>query len=741
LDVRLSNEQLELQAVVKRIAAASDAGPPLADQFANSKMAETAREALVTAGLFALLVPESAGGAGATAVEAALVAEQLAIGGAAAPYVGQAVLAPAILAAAGATVDAEQVGSGELRCTVRLAKDLRDFGDPDRPGVAIDAFAADYALCIGSDGGVWLHRLEADVPLSALDLTRVSFESVTSGGRTVGNRAIDEPSMNRLRALAYAVLSADLVGVAQRALDLSVAYVAQRSQFGHPVGSFQALQHLLADAAVLTESSRSAMWHAAWAVDALPSETAMLAGRQAKAYCGQAAVTVVEIAIQCHGGIGITWEHPLHLMLRRVLTDNQMFGDPRTHFEAIAALRTSSDWESAAESTPHEKSAPLGLDFGDSGDELAFRLRLRKWLVESGAAEAEPVSFDSHGGNAAHEWWERLAAAGWVGLSFPVENGGAGLSPTYDLLLNDELGMGGAPPAPPINHIANAIRLFGGASQKSAHLPGLLTCKVRWCQGFSEPNAGSDLAGLTTRGELFNDNEGVAHYRVSGQKIWTSDAVWAQWCLLLLRTEPDLPRHRGLSMLLVPMDAPGIEVRPIVTAYGSEEFAEVFFDDVHIPATHMLGQPGQGWEIAMALLGFERGPADMGWTSRLYRQLTEIEGGVRSGRLACSAAQKEALGEAWVAVETLRIHVQRSTSARLDGSAPGPEGSLDKLLVTAVDQKLNHVVLDILGPEAVLDDALAFPGYIWSRAQSIFGGTQQVQRNIVAQRVLGLPSK
>jgi alkylation response protein AidB-like acyl-CoA dehydrogenase len=193
-------------------------------------------------------------------------------------------------------------------------------------------------------------------------------------------------------------------------------------------------------------------------------------------------------------------------------------------------------------------------------------------------------------------------------------------------------------------------------------------------------------------------------------------------------------------MLLVPMDTPGIEVRPIVTAYGSEEFAEVFFEDVVIHASQLLGQPGQGWEIAMALLGFERGPSDMGWTARLYHQLTQIEAAIQKGEVRASAAQRGALAEAWVGVEALRIHVQRSTSARLDGSAPGPEGSIDKLLMTKVDQQLNHVIVDILGADAVLDDSLAFPGYIWSRAQSIFGGTQQVQRNIVAQRVLGLPA-
>jgi alkylation response protein AidB-like acyl-CoA dehydrogenase len=187
------------------------------------------------------------------------------------------------------------------------------------------------------------------------------------------------------------------------------------------------------------------------------------------------------------------------------------------------------------------------------------------------------------------------------------------------------------------------------------------------------------------------------------------------------------------------MDTPGIECRPIITSYGSSEFAEVFFTDASVPAANMLGQPGQGWTIAMQLLGFERGPADMGWTARLERTLTTLEHRVRSGELTVSASQREALAGAWVELQTLKLHVQRSTGARLDGHAPGPEGSIDKLLMTNADQLLGHVVLDVLAAEAVLDDVAAFPGYVWSRAQSIFGGTQQIQRNIVAQRVLGLP--
>ncbi len=340
---------------------------------------------------------------------------------------------------------------------------------------------------------------------------------------------------------------------------------------------------------------------------------------------------------------------------------------------------------------------------------------------------------------ALHGWHQSLAAAGFVGLSFAREYGGQGQSLLYDAVLNDELAASGAPPGPAINHITNAIRLFGTEEQKHEHLPGMLECTVRWCQGFSEPGAGSDLAALTTRGRRFLGEDGEAYYRIDGQKLWTSEAVWAQWCLLLLRTETEGRPHQQLSMLAVPMSTPGVECRPVITAYGSSEFAEVFFTGAVVPATQLLGRPGQGWEIAMALLGFERGPADMGWTARLARQLSAAEGRVRSGALAVSQAQREELAAAWVELEALRLQVLRSTSARLDGSAPGPEGSIDKLLMTRVEQRLLHVLADLEGPAGVLDEDRLFPSYVWSRAQGIFGGSQQIQRDLVAQRVLGLP--
>jgi alkylation response protein AidB-like acyl-CoA dehydrogenase len=378
------------------------------------------------------------------------------------------------------------------------------------------------------------------------------------------------------------------------------------------------------------------------------------------------------------------------------------------------------------------------MDYRDTPDEAAFRTRLRTWIGEHAPTEL-PHDPDARF-EALNQWHQALYRGGWVGLTFPVEYGGHGMSPVYEAILNDELGAAGAPPPPAIGHITNAIRLFGSDAQKREHLPGLLASTVRWCQGFSEPNAGSDLAGIRTRAVLVEaTGDRPAVYRIDGQKIWTSEAVWAQWCLLLARTETDRPAHRALSMLLVPMSTPGMECREIITAYGTREFAEVFFDGAEVPATHVLGRPGDGWTIAMQLLGYERGPSDVGWVARLTRMLTVLEDDVRSGRVVAGPVERRAIAHAWTELRALQLHVQRTLSSRLDGSTPGPEGSIDKLLVTRAEQLLNHVNLAVRGAAPILADGEEIETYFWSRAQSIFGGTQQIQRNIVAQRVLGLP--
>lgn len=370
----------------------------------------------------------------------------------------------------------------------------------------------------------------------------------------------------------------------------------------------------------------------------------------------------------------------------------------------------------------------------DTDEERAFREGLRHWL-----AERSPVALpDDPESRAAalHDWHRVLAAGGYVGLSLPSRFGGRGLDPRFDAVLNEELGRAGAPPAPPIGHLAHALALFGTDEQRAAHLPAMLSGEVRWCQGFSEPDAGSDLASLRTRATHDPDRD---VFVVDGQKIWTSLAVWADRCLLLCRTEPEARNAEALSMLLVPMDLPGITCRPIVTASGTREFAEVFFDGVELPAAALLGRRGDGWRMAGQLLAYERGPADIGWVSRLRRLLTEADTQRQAQGRALTGVARDRWAQAHVEVRVLELHVRRSLTARRGGELPGPEGSLDKLLLTRVDQLVHEVDLDLRGTDALAPGAAGLDAYLMARAASVFGGTSQIQRTVLGERVLGLP--
>jgi alkylation response protein AidB-like acyl-CoA dehydrogenase len=343
------------------------------------------------------------------------------------------------------------------------------------------------------------------------------------------------------------------------------------------------------------------------------------------------------------------------------------------------------------------------MDYSDDPDVATFRSQLRGWLAEHGT---EP------GGDAVDRtlrWYRDLAAAGYVAVSLPVEYGGRGLSDSYEAVVNEELAARGAPPPPPIGHIAHALADFADDELKKRTLPGLLACTEIWCQGFSEPGAGSDLAAVTTTALPEPDGRTL---RVRGQKIWTSGAMWSDWCLLLARTSLDGPRHEALSMIVVDMSSPGIDRREITMSTGSREFAEVYFDDVLVPVENVVGGLGRGWSIAMGMLTYERGPADMGWVGRMGVALAAAEADVRAGRLAADDVMRRRLARCRVGLQVLQWHVWRSLSRRRF-APPGADGSIDKLLATRVEQDLYATLADLAGPAAL--------------------------RTIVAQRILGLP--
>ena len=280
------------------------------------------------------------------------------------------------------------------------------------------------------------------------------------------------------------------------------------------------------------------------------------------------------------------------------------------------------------------------------------------------------------------------------------------------------------------------ITTHGSDSVQQRFLPGLISGRERWCQGFSEPDAGSDLAALRTTATRHGDE-----YAIHGHKIWTSYSDVADWCFLLARTDRDVPKHKGLSAFAVPMHQPGIEQRPLRMINGiTKEFGQVVFDDARVPAENMIGKPGEGWRIAMTIVSHEREPGEVGYVARYTKTVKDLEATVRADPSAFRSDQREAVAWAYVQAEMLRLHVRRRLSERLDGPHHGPFGSIDKLLMTWVEQTVATAALAVSGPHAALDtDDVALKTYLYSRAQSVMGGTSQIQKNIIATRILGLP--
>jgi alkylation response protein AidB-like acyl-CoA dehydrogenase len=375
------------------------------------------------------------------------------------------------------------------------------------------------------------------------------------------------------------------------------------------------------------------------------------------------------------------------------------------------------------------------MDFADSPEEAGFRRRLRDWLRDNNPGLPASSTSDEYWAGQA-SWHQALYDAGFFGLSWPAGVGGQELPSVYDVIVDEELSDAGAPPRPSVGYLVQGILAHGSDDVKNRFLPGIVNGRDRWCQGFSEPEAGSDLASLTTRAELAGDE-----YVINGHKVWTSYSDAAQWCLVLARTDPDVPRHRGLSAFAVPMRQPGIEQRPLRMINGTtREFGEVHFDGARVPTANMIGRPGEGWALAMTIVSHEREPGELGYVARYGKVVNALAAAVRGDPARFGSEQVRELGWAMVETEMLRLHVRRRLSQRLDGVSHGPEGSVDKLLMTAAEQAVGHAALAVGGAPHCGGEDTWLSVYLYSRAQSVMGGTSQIQRNLVATRVLGLPS-
>jgi alkylation response protein AidB-like acyl-CoA dehydrogenase len=389
------------------------------------------------------------------------------------------------------------------------------------------------------------------------------------------------------------------------------------------------------------------------------------------------------------------------------------------------------------------------MDLRFTPEQERFRSELRAWLAANLARPwSQEVRDPQHDADSLVEvrraWQQKLHAAGYLGMSWPREWGGRGASAIEEAILHEELYRADAPQVPNflgISLLGPALIHHGSEAQRRRFLPKVLDGSEIWCQGFSEPGAGSDLASLRTRATPDGDD-----FRIHGQKVWTTFGPWADWIFVLARTDPE-DRYGGISFFLVPIDQPGVEMRGIRQITGETEFGEVFFDGALAKREHVVGKLGEGWKIAMTVLGYERGASALQYPAENDRLLAALVAGL--GALLEREDVREKLARLQVENEVMRGNGLRVLATLEAGHAPGPESSIEKIFWSEYAKRLQDTAQELLGPQAQLEarsprsrqDADWAYQYLWSRAGTIYSGSSEVQRNIIAKRVLRMPAR
>ncbi|GAA4347382.1 acyl-CoA dehydrogenase [Actinomadura luteofluorescens] len=659
--------------------------------------------ALAEQGLLGLHLPEDAGGEGFGILEQAVVLEELGRALVPGPY-APTVLASAILHAAG--VEVGGLVTGDRKAAIGLSGGLDIDGSTVSGTVrpVLGAPLADVFVLPAGDRWAVLRRGDVTVePLESLDITR------PVGAVTVENVSLPDDCIISgvdVHALAAVLLGAEACGVAGRALDDAVAYAELREQFGRPIGQFQGVKHKCARMLIAVERARAAVWDAARALDE-PEEQRAYAVGVAAALAADAAVTCTEGNIQVHGGIGYTYEHDAHLLYRRALTLRALLGRASAHRANVAALAVGG------------VRRPMSIELAE--DAAPVREEIRARVAE--LAAMEPL-----------EQRAAMAEGGWVTPHLP-KPWGRDAGPLEQIVIQQELRAANVRPVPLMiaAWVVPSLVRYGTPEQRERFLPPTLRGEIIWCQLFSEPGAGSDLAGLRTRAERAEGG-----WTITGQKIWTSLAREARWAICVARTDPDRRKHDGITYFLVDMASPGIEVRPLRECTGDAVFNEVFLDGVFVPDDLVVGPVNEGWRVARTTLANER----VGLTSsfQLGGDLPKLldlaaELGLRDGigRLACDEHAFALLG-------------LRATLKRLSGTDPGATANVRKLVAMEHGQQVTEFGFTLLGEEGALTGGRRDPlrarwtrYLLASRAMTIGGGTTEVNLNVIGERILGLP--
>jgi 3-oxochol-4-en-24-oyl-CoA dehydrogenase len=607
--------------------------------------------------------------------------------------------------------DGSTVGALALSGNFTIGSDLVVTGESPAVLGAPDA----HVLVIAAGEDVIIVDTKADgltiTALDSLDTTR-SVGSVALRGVTVDEHRVLRGAARKARTVFRILASAEAVGVSWAALDMAVEYAKVREQFGRTIGTFQAVKHHAANMLVNAEETTAATWDAARADDL---DSAWFPAAVAAAHAIRTQVFNAQYNIQLHGGIAYTWEHDAHLYLRRARTLAALMeegGDPL--LDVVEGQRTGQ---------------AHGATFTLPPEADAYRSQAREAV-----AQLQTLTEDKQR--------DFLVDSGYLVPHWPKPWGRAA-DVLEQLVIEEEFGSAGrsAGDSKPIERpdmgitgwVALTIAQAGTDDQRERWVEPVLRGDLMWCQLFSEPGAGSDAAAVRTAAKKVDGG-----WRVTGQKVWTSLAQYCQWGLATVRTDPDAPKHAGVTMMAIDMKAPGVTVNPLRGITGDSHFNEVFFDDVFVPDSDVVGDVNRGWLVARATLGNERISIGGGSGGAVGFSPDHLVKMLDASPAAANYVRRA--GECIAETHTLRLLNLRRASRAIAGAEPGPEGNVTKLLVAEAGQRITELGMELSGSAAVTGQApKLLRSYLGNRAMTIAGGTSEITRNTIAERILGLP--
>lgn len=685
-------------------------------------------QAAAEQGLQGVHLPESVGGQGFGLLELAIVLAEFGYGAVPGPFVPSAIASALIAAhdpnakvlaelASGAAIGAYALDSG---LTATRKGDVLVIRGEVR-AVPAAAQASVLVLPVAIDSGDEWVVLDADQveiePVPSLDPLR-PIAHVRAEALEVGDDVLlSSLTMTTAYALMSTLLSAEAIGVARWATDTAAEYAKIREQFGRPIGQFQAIKHKCAEMIADTERATAAVWDSARSLDEASQNDwdvvaagVEFAAAVAATLAPAAAQRCTQDCIQVHGGIGFTWEHDTNVYYRRALMLSACFGRRSDYPQKVVNTATTTGLRQ------------VDIDLDPQTEQLRDDIRQEVAGLKAMEREARTVA---------------LAEGGWV-LPYLPKPWGRASSPVEQIIIAQEFASGRVkrPQVGIAAWIIPSIVAFGTEEQKQRFLPPTFRGEMIWCQLFSEPGAGSDLAGLTTKATRADGG-----WRITGQKIWTTAAQYSQWGALLARTDPNAPKHNGITYFLLDMKSAGVTVKPLRELTGNAMFNTVYIDDVFVPDDCVLGEVNRGWEVSRNTLTAERvsiGSSDANFLATLP-QFVEF---VRDGHFD-PVAQNRA-GQLIAEGHAAKVLNLRSTLLTLAGADAMPSAAISKLLSMRTGQGYAEFAVSSFGTDAAIGDPDELPGkwgqyLLASRATTIYGGTSEVQLNIIAERLLGLP--